>query len=263
MTNKPIGILDSGIGGLSVYQEIIALLPHESTMYIGDSALAPYGKLSEEVIFERSKKLVSFLLKKDVKLIVVACNTITVSCIARLREAFPEVPIIGTVPVVKTAATTTKAKSFGILSTTRTANSSYQRELIKQFAEGHRVINLGTDELVPLIENGILEGEQIDSVLQHVLKPFQEEHIDTLVLGCTHFPFIRNQMQKILGKHVLILDSGEAIARQVKRILEEKHTEITEGEPKRAFVTTGDATKIDLIAKKNLGSTITTRKVTL
>jgi glutamate racemase len=263
MTNKPIGILDTGIGGLSVYQEIIALLPHESTIYIGDSAFAPYGRLSEDVIFERSKKLVSFLLEKDVKLIVVACNTITVSCIDKLREAFPQVPIVGTVPVVKTAAAMTKVKSFGILSSTRTAHSKYQKELIKQFAEGHTVINLGSHELVSLIEQGIIDGEQIDSILQKVLKPFQEEHIDTLALGCTHFPFIKKNMQKILGEDVTILDSGAAIARHVKRVLESKNILVSEGSAKREFYTTADAEKVNDIAKKILGGTITTTKVDL
>jgi glutamate racemase len=263
MTNKPIGILDSGIGGLSVYKEIIALLPHESTVYIGDSALTPYGRLSEDVIFEQSKKLVSFLLTKDVKLIVVACNTITVSAIAKLRETFGHLPIIGTVPVVKTAAATTRAKSFGILSTTRTANSDYQKKLIEQFAQGHTVLNLGTDELVPLIERGVLEGEQIETVLKKVLAPFQQEHIDTLALGCTHYPFLRNEMQKILGKEVTVLDSGAAIARQVKRVLEERDAVVSEGAPEREFYTTGNAGEIDRIAKKLLDATITTTKVTL
>lgn len=263
MIHKPIGIFDSGIGGLSVYQEIVKLLPDESTVYIGDSALAPYGKLSEDAIFERSKKLVAFLLKKNVKLIVVACNTITVSCIHKLRETYPETPIIGTVPVVKTAASTTKAKCFGILSTTRTADSAYQKKLIKEFADSHTVLNLGTDELVPLIEKGILEGEQIEAVLRKVLEPYKEANIDTLALGCTHFPFIKKEIQKLLGKDVQVLDSGAAIARHVKHILSERDALINGGDPERKFYTTGDTGVMDIVAKNVSGSTIASERVTV
>lgn len=261
--NKPIGILDSGIGGLSIYQEIVTLLPHESTIYIGDNANIPYGKLSDEVIFDRSKKLIKFLLEKEAKIIVVACNTITVSCISKLRENFPEIPIIGTVPVIKTAAAVTKKKSFGILSTSRTANSTYQKDLINQFAAGHIVLNLGTDELVPLIERGIIEGEELREVLERILAPFQKEGIDTLALGCTHYPFIKKEIQNIMEGSVEILHSGAAIARQTQRILTEKNALVTSGKPEREFYTTGDAEKINHIAKKLLGATITNIKVTL
>lgn len=263
MKNKPIGVLDSGIGGLSIYQEIVKLLPHESTLYIGDNAYIPYSKLSEEVLFDRSKRLVRFLLEKDAKLIVVACNTITVSGIDKLRETFPDVPFIGTVPVIKTAASVTQKKSFGILSTERTANSAYQKDLINKFAEGHTVLNIGTDELVPLIEKGIVEGKAMHDVLNAILVPFKEGVVDTLVLGCTHYPFVKKEIQNILGSEVQILDSGAAIARQAQRILSEKNALSTSGTPTREYYTTAMAEHIDYIAKKLLGITITSTTVTL
>jgi len=263
MQHKPIGILDSGVGGLSVYQHIIKLLPHESTVYIGDNALAPYGKLSEETIYERSKRLTYFLLDQDVKAIVVACNTITVSCIDKLRLDFPHVPIIGTVPVIKTAGEITRNGRIGILSTTKTADSSYQKDLIKKFADGHSVLNIGTDELVPLIEHGEVDGDAMESLLRKVLAPMQKEGIDTLALGCTHFPFVEKEIQKILGDNVQILDSGAAIARQVKRVLEQKHTLSEERTPAHAFYTTAESTRIDRIAKKLLGITITNTTITI
>jgi glutamate racemase len=263
MKNQPIGILDSGIGGLSVYQEITSILPHEPIIYIGDNALVPYGKLSEEMIYERSSKLVSFLLEKGAKVIVVACNTITVSCINRLREAFPQVTLIGTVPVIKTAGAQTKNGRIGILSTTKTAASDYQKNLMEQFASSHIVINKGTDQLVPLIEKGEIDGAEMHHVLEGVLSDFQKEQIDTLVLGCTHYPFVKKEMHSILGDGVQLLDSGAAIARQVKRVLEEKNALREEGHASMQLYTTGNAEHISSIAKKLLGVTIAAAAITL
>ena len=241
MNNNPIGILDSGLGGLTVWKEIAALLPHESTVYIADSQNTPYGAKSHEEIYHLSKRLIEFLLTKQAKVIVIACNTITVSCLDRLRNDYPNLPIIGTVPVIKTAVEITKNKKIGVLSTTGTAESQYQKELIHKFAGGINVINLGTDELVPLIEKGELEGEKIDAILQNVLFKFKEAEVDALALGCTHFPLLRSQMEKILGSSVRVLDSGQAIARQVKRILEHNQIIAEEKEPKYEFYTTGDS----------------------
>src|SRR6266480_7134956 len=143
MNNNPIGILDSGVGGLTVLQALVHELPHESAIYNGDSHNTPYGAKSEEEIYRLSKRLIEFLLKKEVKLIVIACNTITVTCLDKLRSEYPNVPIVGTVPVIKTAAEVSKNKRIGILSTTRTAQSTYQKRLIEEFANGCTVFNHG------------------------------------------------------------------------------------------------------------------------
>lgn len=240
MKDTPIGVLDSGLGGLTVWKEIVALLPNESTVYIADSKNTPYGARHTDEIYHLSKKMIEFLIPKGVKLIVVACNTITVSCLDRLRNDYPDIPIVGTVPVVKTAALVTNNKQIGVLSTTHTAKSQYQKKLISQFANGCVVHTHGTDELVPLIEQGVLSGEKVTQVLKTVLSKFQKERVDTIALGCTHFPFLRAQMQQILGPQVRLLDSGPAISRQVKRVLANNDELAKQTDPDYAFYTTGN-----------------------
>ncbi len=256
MNNNPIGILDSGLGGLTIWKEVASLLPQESTVYIADSKNTPYGEKSEDAIYNLSKKLIELLLTKQVKLIVIGCNTITVASLDKLRKDFPQIPIVGTVPVVKTAAERTKNNRIGILSTTHTAESQYQKELIQKFANHCVVFNHGTDTLVPFVERGELEGEDVTNELISVLLKFQQEHVDTIALGCTHFPFLREKMQHILGPTVTILDSGPAIARQVKRVLENNNAVAVEQQPEYSFYTTGDP----VIAKKLLVGTIAGEK---
>lgn len=219
MNNQPIGVLDSGLGGLTILSELIKKLPHESFIYIGDSANIPYGAKSEKEIYLLSRQLIEFLLERKVKLIVIACNTITVTCLDKLRSDYSTIPIVGTVPVIKTAAEISVNKKIGILSTTRTAQSEYQKQLIDTFANGYTVINLGTDKLVPLIESGKIDDSDISVILRDVIAPYRNEGIDTLALGCTHFPYLITQIEKLLPE-VKLLDSGGAIARQVERVLQ-------------------------------------------
>jgi len=240
MKNNPIGILDSGLGGLTVLSSIVKELPEEQFIYIGDSQNTPYGKKTEEEIYHLSKRLIEFLVQKKVKLIVVACNTITVSCLDRLRTDYPDMPIVGTVPVIKTAAAVSKKKRIGILSTTRTAQSDYQKHLIEEFASDCVVFNHGTDALVPLIEQGMRGSDEMATTLREVLKPFSNEHIDALALGCTHFPFLEKQMRQILGPEIQLLDSGGAIARQVKRVLEHNDSLATGSDGSLEILTTGN-----------------------
>ena len=258
MKNNPIGILDSGVGGLTVLSAIVKELPHESFVYIGDSHNTPYGAKSSEEIYQLSKRMIEFLLKKEVKLIIVACNTITVSCLDRLRNEYPDVPIVGTVPVIKTAAAVSKNKRIGILSTTRTAKSDYQKHLIEEFANECAVFNHGTDALVPLIEQGNVESLEMADALSEALRQFSNEGIDTLALGCTHFPFLKKQMQEILGPKVQLLDSGGAIARQVKRVLEHNDTLATEGDGKLYIFTTGNMHVAEDLARGLFGNKIIT-----
>lgn len=250
--HNPIGILDSGLGGLSICRSIMDELPHESTLYIADSAHTPYGKRSASEVLDLTRKMIDFLRTKHVKAVVVACNTITVSGIASFRETYPDVPIIGTVPAVKPAVAVTKNKRIGILSTTGTAQSDYQKQLIREFASDCMVITHGTDELVPLIEQGIVDGEHMDKILQKQLVIFQKEQVDTLVLGCTHYPLVKDSIAKILGSNVTILDSGEAIAHQVRRVLENADDIVRSSNLCHEFYTTGSKD----IAKKLLYATI-------
>lgn len=263
MKNNPIGIVDAGIGGFSVYQEIVRQLPQESIIYVGDNAYVPYSTLSEAELLNRAQRIIHFLLEKQVKAIVIACNTLTVSCIEQLREEFKQVPLIGTVPVVKTAAEISQTKCFGVFSTTRTANSDYQQKLIARYANGHTVINIGTDNVAPRIDKGDCTEAELHSILKTELKPFKEAKIDTLVLGCTHYPFVKNEIQAILGKEVTILDSGAAIARQLTRVLKSNNTVADQEELSQTFYTTGEAKRFDSIVKKLLDSTITSTHIDL
>lgn len=239
MNTQPIGILDSGIGGFSILRELIKKLPRESTIYVRDTANCPYGSKSPDEIHRLSTRLIRFLLERQCKLVVVACNTITVSVLSELRQDFPKIPFIGTVPAIKTAVSISKTKRIGILSTETTAKSQYLRDLISQFASGCVVINRGTDALVPLVEKGVLQGERITRALQKELKPFQDSKIDCLVLGCTHFSFLKPLMQQIVGRDVVILDSASAIARQTAKILKEKQL-LSSEKHAELFYTTDD-----------------------
>ena len=262
MKNQPIGIIDSGIGGLTVYQEIIKVLPNESVIYIGDSANTPYGAKQDEEIYHLAQRMIKFLIDKQVKLIVIACNTITVTCIERLRNQYLQLPIVGAVPVVKKAAERSQTKRIGILSTTRTATSDAQKALIEKFAHDCEVINAGTDDLVPLIEQGIVSGSRVEEKLEKILAVFQKADVDILALGCTHFPFLQKAIQTILGDNVQLLDSGAAIARQVQRILEHNELLTDANDSQQTFYTTGNQAHMSemltiLVKKTEAVTTIT------
>jgi glutamate racemase len=218
-----IGILDSGFGGLSIYQSITALLHNESTVYIGDHAYVPYSTKTRHVILTRVKKLIQFLLSKQAKLVVIACNTATVAGIDAYRRWFPDIPIIGVVPVIKTAALVSKTKKIIVLSTEFTARSAYQRKLIRKFADGSRVFNIGCPTLVSRVEKGTLSGIAVTKELRTILTPAVKKGADVIALGCTHFPFLKDQIRAIVGQDIAILDSGGAVARHVGRVLEQNN----------------------------------------
>lgn len=237
MDDRPIGVLDSGVGGLTVWKEIIAQHPHESTVYIGDSLNAPYGRKTPEEIRALAGNLIRFLLSHDAKLIVVACNTITVNGIDLLRKEFPQIPLIGTVPVIKTAASKTKKKKIGVLVTKATEHSEYNHQLIDQFAPDCEVITIGTNKLVPLIE--ARNNAELPQVIIHELDSFKKQGVDVVVLGSTHFPILRPYLQEFLGPEVLLLDSGGAVARQTGRILAANNLQGGVKTPLHRIFTTG------------------------
>ena len=230
---------------MSVWREIARFLPQEQTLYVADSVNAPYGNKSEEEILDLASRVIEFLLTQHVKLIVAACNTITVSCIDRLRQAYPQIEIVGVVPAIKTAVALSKRKKIGVLATERTAKSSYQHELIKKFARKCEGITVGTNKFVPLIERG--EEGQIREVLLSVLKPFIKHEIDVVVLGCTHYPLIADLIQEELGREVRLIDSGEAIARRVEVLLTKHKLKSKQKAGENRFFTTGSVEKADRI----------------
>ncbi len=255
MNNQPIGILDSGVGGLSIWKEIVKQLPHESTIYIADSKNCPYGTRPTEEIYPLAKRLMQFLLKRQVKLVVIACNTVAVTCLSKLRHDFPDMPIVGAVPVIKTARAKTKTKKIAIFSTSTTANSLYEKNLIEEFAQDAEVKRIGLDILVPFVEKGEIGGEKLQAILKKTLSLLVRNGFDVIVLGCSHFPFLKNEMQKIVGKNVLLLDSGGAIARQVGRVLD-RNNAFSKRKARYSFFTTGDRGQFADTAKKLLGDTM-------
>ena len=252
--NKAIGIIDSGVGGLIIASVLIKKLPKESFIYIADSQNCPYGQKDKEEIYELTKKMVKYLLKKNIKLLVVACNTITVTSIDKLRKDFNEVPIVGIVPVIKTAQEKTANGRIGVYSTMVTAKSPYQKELIKKFAKNRNVVNLGSSKLVSLIEKG--EGERINRILNKELRIFKENNIDVLALGCSHFPLIKKEISRLLP-NVLILDSSIAVFHQVKRILENNNILSSSQNSDYNFLTTGDKKFFAEFVKKTIGAKLT------
>lgn len=221
MSQNPIGIFDSGLGGLTIYNEIHKLLPHENIIYLADSKNAPYGGKSKEQIIEISVKNTEFLLKNNCKLIVVACNTASTNAVKYLREHY-EVPIIRVQPAIKPAALNTKTKVVGMLATKGTLESELLFETAQRFASGVKVVERVGEGLVDLIENGKMESPEMTQLLKKYVEPMLDHNIDQLVLGCTHYPFLTEQIREITGEGVQIIDSGEAIARQTRVILEQE-----------------------------------------
>ncbi len=216
--NKPIGVFDSGVGGSSIWKEIHKLLPLENTIYLADSKNAPYGNKTSEEITHLSIKNVEKLLALHCKIIVVACNTATTNAIAVLRENY-SIPIIGIEPAIKPAALQTTSKSIGILATKGTLSSALFSKS-KEFTKDISVVEIIGEGLVTLIEAGNLDGPEMISLLRKYTKPMIDANVDYLVLGCSHYPYIIPQLQKMLPKNVKIIDSGEAVARQTKNVLQ-------------------------------------------
>lgn len=239
MSNKPIGLFDSGVGGTSIWKEIHHLLPNEACIYLADSKNAPYGPKGKEAIIQLSIKNTEFLIGKGSKIIVVACNTATTNAIDYLRETY-NVPFIGIEPAIKPAALQSKTKAVGILATKGTLSSALFSRTSSLFANNIKKIEQDGDGLVELIENGKLYSDETRNLLKIYLQPMIEAEIDYLVLGCTHYPYLIPLLLEILPKHVKIIDSGEAVARQTKSILERDgllNTKMTK--PKIEFFTNG------------------------
>ena len=239
--NNPIGIFDSGVGGSSIWREIHRLLPKENTIYLADSKNAPYGNRPSSEIVALSLKNTQKLFELQCKAIVVACNTATTNAINTLRGKYP-VPIIGIEPAIKPAALKTKSKSIGILATRGTLSSALFSQANKEFAKDIQVVEIIGEGLVPLIEAGNIDGPEIFALLKKYTKPMIEANVDCVVLGCSHYPYIVPTLKKILPEHVEIIDSGEAVAKQTKVVLE-KFNILREGntKPKLQFYTNGEA----------------------
>lgn len=251
MSTQPIGIFDSGIGGTSVFQEIHALLPYENTIYLADSINAPYGNKTEAEIINLSIKNTELLIKKECKIIVVACNTATTNAIKTLRNTY-DIPFIGIEPAIKPAALQTKTKTIGILATKGTLSSDLFHKTTDLYSNGINVIEQVGEGIVTLIEEGKTYSDDMRLLLKEYLTPMIKANIDYLVLGCTHYPYLMPLLLEMLPNHVKIIDSGEAVARQTKAVLE-KHLLLNSKKikPKNQFFTNGALSVLnDILAKQ-------------
>lgn len=219
--SRPIGIFDSGIGGLTVAKAIMQALPSERLLYFGDTAHLPYGQRTLEEVRGFSMGITEALLKKQCKLIVVACNTASGAALRTLRASYLGTPFVGMEPAVKPAVEHTRTGVVGVIATTATFQSEVYASVVERFGGDVEVIHQACPGLVERIEAGDLDGELTRSMLESWLEPMKVRGIDALVLGCTHYPLVRPSIERVLGPGVRVIDPAPAIARQVKRVLDE------------------------------------------
>lgn len=216
---NPIGVFDSGVGGLSVLREIRKLLPHENLLYVADSAHAPYGDKSKEFILERSTAIVDFFVGQQVKAIVVACNTATGASVKELRPNYT-LPIIAMEPAVKPAAEKTQTGVIGVLATSRTLSSNNFQILFTRFADQVKIITQPCPGLVEQVERGDLSSDKARALIAQYVQPLVAQNVDVIVLGCTHYPFLAPLIQELVGLSIGVIDSGSAIARELRSRLD-------------------------------------------
>ena len=242
MDSRPIALFDSGVGGLSILREITRLLPWEDTLYFADKANCPYGDLSLPEVRGLSLGITEFLLRKEAKVIVIACNTASAAALQGLRASFPETPFIGMVPAVKPAATLTHSRRVGVLATPATFQGELFADVVSRFATDVEVIAQACPGLVDKVEEGDMCGSETAALLDSYVAPLLQEGVDTLVLGCTHYAFLIPLLQHMVGEGVNIVDPSPAIARQTKHILTQSDMLKEDSLPgKREFYASGDA----------------------
>lgn len=248
---RPIGVFDSGMGGLSVLRAIRQQLPNESVLYFGDQDHVPYGPRPLEEVRWFSEAITRFLLNLGVKLIVVACNTASAAALHSLRQTFPEISFVGMEPAVKPAAENTRTGVVGVLATPATFQGALYASVVERFASNVTLIQNTCPGLVQLIEQGILDGSETRAILESALRPMLGQGIDTIVLGCTHYPFVIPVIQEIVGPAVRVIDPAPAVARQVARLLDSTGIRAANSRPEMVhFFTSGEATRFEILLPK-------------
>jgi len=224
MSKQPlIGVFDSGVGGLSVWREIVRLLPTVSTLYLADQAHVPYGSRSLEQVEALTHAAVAWLLEQGADVIVIACNTASAAALNSLRQRWPHVPIVGMEPAVKPASQDTRTGHVGVLATPGTLRADRFSHLVERFANGVHVHTLMGSGLVAMVEAGQLDGPVVENRIRQIMAPVHAYPIDHLVLGCTHFPFLADALQNVLGPQVRLVDPAPAVARQTQRVLQKNN----------------------------------------
>jgi len=254
--DAPIGIFDSGVGGLSVLRAIRALMPGESLLYLGDQGHVPYGPRPMHEVQSFSHEITRFLLANGAKLIVVACNAASAAALKHLRLSFPDVLFVGMEPAVKPAAEQTRSGKVGVLATPATFQGELYASVLERFARGVTVLQNVCPGLVQQIEKGELANGETKNILQSALLPMLDQGIDTVVLGCTHYPFVIPLIEQIVGTRVRVIDPAPSIARQVSRLLESEKLCATGSQmAKIHYYTTADISAMQLLLPKLLGET--------
>lgn len=249
---SPIGFFDSGVGGLSVWSEVVRLLPREGTVYLADNAHCPYGPQPAERVIALSRANTEFLLSKGCKLIVVACNTATAAAIDALRANYP-VPFIGMEPAVKPAALASAKHLVGVLATAGTLHGRLYRETSERFAGNARMVVREVHGWVEAVERGETDTPETLELVRKEVQPLLDAGVDSLVLGCTHFPFLRKAIEAVAGTGVRLYDPAPAVARQAKRVLAKSDLladAATPSEPVREFIATGGRAVLELMLRK-------------
>jgi glutamate racemase len=258
LPQQPIGMFDSGVGGLSVLRALRSALPNENVLYLADQAHIPYGPKSKEEIRGFAFEITRFLMNQGAKLIVVACNTASAAALHALREGFPSVSFVGMEPAVKPAAETTLTGKVGVLATPTTFSGDLYASVVERFAQHVTIYKSTCPGLVEEIEAGNLETPRTRRILEEALAPMIEAGIDTVVMGCTHYPFVIPLIEEITGPGVRTIDPAPAIARQAQRLLEGEGLLNPSGSPgKMTIYTSGDPQKFAELLPKLLGETCT------
>lgn len=247
---QPIGVIDSGVGGLTVARELMRQLPRETFIYLGDTKRCPYGPRSEKKVRAYTWQMVNYLLGKNIKMLVVACNTATAYTLEELQETL-DIPVIGVIePGARAAIKVSQNKRIGVIGTEGTIKSKAYPNTLVSIDQKIRVNGLACPAFVPMIEEGVLSGAEAGKIVAETLKPLKEmNHIDTLILGCTHYPLIKDLVQREMGDHIQVISSGEETAREASLILAyHKALEKEDAAPVHEFYTTGDIEKFRLVA---------------
>lgn len=243
-----IGVFDSGVGGLSVFRELYALMPEQDYVYLSDAAHCPYGNKPVEYIIERAEAITRFLIGKGAEVVVIACNTATAAAVKYLREKYP-IPFVGMEPAIKPAALISKTGVVGVLATANTFKGSLYHNTLEKFASDVEVIEKVGEGLVEFVEGGLTDGPEVEKVLHRYVDPMLESGADAIVLGCTHYPFLESAIRKIAGDGINIINPAPAIALQTKRLLES----IEGRKPSSSqylFYSTGDTSVMHSIVSK-------------
>jgi glutamate racemase len=251
-----IGVFDSGVGGLSVLRALREQTPGHPVIYIADQAHVPYGLRSLHEVRHFSEQITRFLLAQGAEIIVVACNTASAAALHELRATFPGMPFVGMEPAVKPAAETTRSGVVGVLATPATFQGALYASVVERFAQGVRLLQDTCPGLVAQVEAGELESSETRRILETALQPMLAQGVDTVVLGCTHYPFVIPLIQEIAGAQVRVIDPAPAVARQAGRVLQERGLYSPEAETAPAQVmTTGDAPALQALLPRLLGET--------